>query len=138
MPTIPLRERPSWKALQQHHAEIGGRHLRDLFAEDPNRGERLCAEAAGLYLDYSKNRVTDETLSLLKRLADECGVAERSGGTGGKCGHGGNRVGRRPLSPETRHAVTLFWYSIRRSPDRPPPFRIHEIPRAAAARPMRS
>jgi glucose-6-phosphate 1-dehydrogenase len=48
MPTTPLRERPSWKALEKHHAEIGGRHLRDLFAEDPNRGKRLCAEAAGL------------------------------------------------------------------------------------------
>ena len=69
MPTIPLRERPSWKALEQHHAEIGGRHLRDLFAEEPGRGERLSAEAAGLYLDYSKNRVTDETLRLLLELA---------------------------------------------------------------------
>jgi glucose-6-phosphate isomerase len=65
MATIPLRERPSWKALEKHHAEIGGRHLRDLFAEDPDRGERLRAEAAGLYLDYSKNRITDGTLQLL-------------------------------------------------------------------------
>src|SRR5450432_235938 len=77
MPTIPLRERPSWKALEQHHAEIGGRHLRELFAEDPGRGERLTAEAAGLYLDYSKNRITDETLRLLVELAEESGVAER-------------------------------------------------------------
>jgi glucose-6-phosphate isomerase len=77
MPTIPLRERPSWKALEQHHAEIGGRHLRDLFAEDPNRGERLCAEAAGLYLDYSKNRITDETLQLLFQLARECQLEQR-------------------------------------------------------------
>ena len=77
MPTIPLRERPSWKALEQHHAEIGGRHLRELFAEDPGRGERLTAEAAGLYLDYSKNRVTDETMRLLVELAEESGVAER-------------------------------------------------------------
>jgi glucose-6-phosphate isomerase len=51
MPTIPLRERPSWKALEQHHADIGGRHLRDLFAEDAGRGERLTIEAAGLYLN---------------------------------------------------------------------------------------
>jgi glucose-6-phosphate isomerase len=77
MPTIPLRERPSWKALEQHYAEIGGRHLREMFAEDPGRGERLTAEAAGLYLDYSKNRVTDETLRLLIGLARECGLEER-------------------------------------------------------------
>ena len=77
MPTIPLRERPSWKALEQHHAEIGGRHLRELFAEDPCRGERLAAEAAGLYLDYSKNRVTDETLRLLLQLAQESGLEQR-------------------------------------------------------------
>jgi glucose-6-phosphate isomerase len=77
MPTIPLRERPSWKALEQHHAEIGGRHLRELFAEDPGRGERLTAEAAGLYLDYSKNRVTDETLRLLIALAGESGLEQR-------------------------------------------------------------
>jgi glucose-6-phosphate isomerase len=77
MPTIPLRERPSWKALEQHHAEIGGRHLRELFAEDPGRGERLTAEAAGLYLDYSKNRITDETLRLLIALAGESELEQR-------------------------------------------------------------
>jgi glucose-6-phosphate isomerase len=77
MPTIPLRERPSWKALEQHYSEIGGRHLRELFAEDPGRGERLSAEAAGLYLDYSKNRITDETLRLLIRLAEESGLEQR-------------------------------------------------------------
>ena len=55
MPTIPLRERPAWKALETHHAEIGGRHLRDLFADDPDRGERLCAEAAGLSLRRGQN-----------------------------------------------------------------------------------
>jgi glucose-6-phosphate isomerase len=72
MATIPLRERPSWKALEQHYAEIGGRHLRELFAEDAGRGDRMHAEAAGLYLDYSKNRITDETLRLLVALAQEC------------------------------------------------------------------
>jgi glucose-6-phosphate isomerase len=77
MPTIPLRERPSWKALEQHYAEVGGQHLRDLFAADPGRGERLTAEAAGLYLDYSKNRITDETLRLLLRLARESGLEDR-------------------------------------------------------------
>jgi glucose-6-phosphate isomerase len=77
MPTVPLRQRPAWKALEQHHSEIAGRHLRELFAEDPGRGERLSAEAAGLYLDYSKNRVTDETLRLLIGLAEEAGLEQR-------------------------------------------------------------
>ena len=77
MPTTPLRQRPAWKALEQHHSEIAGRHLRDLFAEDPGRGERLTAEAAGLYLDYSKNRVTDETMRLLIRLAEESDLEQR-------------------------------------------------------------
>jgi glucose-6-phosphate isomerase len=77
MPTTPLRQRPAWKALEQHYLEIGGQHLRDVFAADPGRGERLTAEAAGLYLDYSKNRITDETLALLRQLAQECGVEER-------------------------------------------------------------
>ena len=77
MPTTPLRQRPAWKALEQHHHEIGQRHLRDLFAADPGRGERLTAEGVGLYLDYSKNRVTDETLGLLLELARESGLEER-------------------------------------------------------------
>src|ERR1700684_545948 len=77
MPTIPLRERPAWKALEQHYSEIGGRHLRELFAGEPGRGERLTAEAAGLYLDYSKNRVTDETLRLLLQLAQESSLEQR-------------------------------------------------------------
>ncbi|HEV2243882.1 MAG TPA: glucose-6-phosphate isomerase [Streptosporangiaceae bacterium] len=76
-PAVPLRQRPAWKALEQHHSEIAGRHLRELFAEDPGRGERLTAEAAGLYLDYSKNRVTDETLLLLRQLAEESGLEQR-------------------------------------------------------------
>ena len=77
MPATALRERKAWQALERHYAEISGRHLRDLFAEDPGRGERLTAEAAGIYLDYSKNRVTDETMRLLIELAAESGVAER-------------------------------------------------------------
>jgi glucose-6-phosphate isomerase len=67
----PLRERPAFEALASHHSKMAGRHLRELFAEDPTRGERLCAEAAGLYLDYSKNRITDETLRLLFQLAEQ-------------------------------------------------------------------
>jgi len=77
MPTTPLRERKAWQALERHYADISGQHLRDLFAADPQRGERLSAEAAGIYLDYSKNRVTDETMRLLIELAAESGVAER-------------------------------------------------------------
>jgi glucose-6-phosphate isomerase len=73
---VPLRDRKAWQALERHHAKIGDRHLRDLFAEDPDRGERLTAEAAGLYLDYSKNRITDETIRLLIELAEECGVPQ--------------------------------------------------------------
>jgi glucose-6-phosphate isomerase len=77
MPATPLRERKAWQALERHYAEISGTHLRDLFAADPGRGERLTAEAAGIYLDYSKNRITDETLALLIELAEESGVAQR-------------------------------------------------------------
>jgi glucose-6-phosphate isomerase len=73
----PLRERPAWKALETHFQEVRGLHLRDLFASDPGRGERLVAEAAGLYLDYSKNRVTDETLRLLAELAEQSRLTDR-------------------------------------------------------------
>jgi glucose-6-phosphate isomerase len=77
MAVAPLPERKSWQALKRHHAEIAGLHLRELFAADSGRGERLTAEAAGLYLDYSKNRVTDETMELLVALAEESGVPEK-------------------------------------------------------------
>ena len=73
----PLTARQSWKALQAHQGRISDRHLRTLFAGDPTRGERLTAEAAGIYLDYSKNCVTDETITLLCRLAEESGLRER-------------------------------------------------------------
>jgi glucose-6-phosphate isomerase len=73
----PLRARPAWSALERHHEEIRDVHLRQLFADDPDRGERLTAQGAGLYLDYSKNRVTDETLGLLLALAEQSGLAER-------------------------------------------------------------
>jgi glucose-6-phosphate isomerase len=74
----PLRRRPAWQALTEHRRSSGDRHLRELFADDPGRGERLVAEGAGLFLDYSKNRVTDETISLLIALAQESGLAERT------------------------------------------------------------
>jgi glucose-6-phosphate isomerase len=73
----PLTARTSWKSLKAHQEKIRDLHLRKLFADDPKRGERLTAEAAGIFLDYSKNRVTDETLSLLRRLAEESGLRER-------------------------------------------------------------
>ncbi|HET8874920.1 MAG TPA: glucose-6-phosphate isomerase, partial [Casimicrobiaceae bacterium] len=72
-----LTRRPAWKALQTHCETVRHLHLRRLFADDPRRGERLAAEAAGLYLDYSKNRITDETLQLLLALAGECGLRAR-------------------------------------------------------------
>jgi len=72
-----LTATPSWRALAAHHAQIKDVHLRTLFADDPDRAERFCAEGAGLFLDYSKNRITDETLKLLLRLAEERGVAKR-------------------------------------------------------------
>ncbi len=77
MSLTPLRDRVAYKALERHHGEIAGRHLRELFEQDPGRGERLTAGACGLYLDYSKNRVTDETIRLLLDLAEESGVTQR-------------------------------------------------------------
>src|SRR2546426_1750417 len=66
----------AWTALQSHHKTVSKLHLRQLFADDPKRGERMTAEAAGIYLDYSKNRITDETLKLIQ-LAEESGLQER-------------------------------------------------------------
>jgi len=72
-------ELPAWQALQAHLEQVRPLHLRQLFADDPTRGERLAVEAEGLYLDYSKHRVTDETIALLLRLAEACGLGERIG-----------------------------------------------------------
>jgi glucose-6-phosphate isomerase len=72
-----LRETTSWRELERHRADVGDVHLRELFAQDPGRGERLTAEAEGLFLDYSKHRVTDETMRLLVGLAHERGLSER-------------------------------------------------------------
>jgi len=73
----PLAERQAWNALEAHYKTVRELHLRELFADDPKRGERMATEAAGLYLDYSKNRITDETLKLLLQLAEESGLRER-------------------------------------------------------------
>ena len=78
-PIAPLTERAAWKALAAHYPKLRELHLRKLFAEDPKRGERLTAEGAGLFLDYSKNRVTEETMGLLVRLAEESGLRARIG-----------------------------------------------------------
>jgi len=74
-----LTQSPAWQALAAHHSSVRDTRLRNLFAEDPQRGERFTAEAAGLYLDYSKNRITDETMHLLLQLAEERGVRQRIG-----------------------------------------------------------
>jgi glucose-6-phosphate isomerase len=74
---VPLARRPAWKALRAHYRDVREWHLRQLFADDPRRGERLTAEAVGLYLDYSKNRITDETLKLLVELAEQSGLRDR-------------------------------------------------------------
>jgi len=76
-PLVPLTRRPAWTALQEHCRQIRDTHLRTLFADDPSRGERLTLEAVGLYVDYSKNRITDETIRLLLQLAEESGLRAR-------------------------------------------------------------
>ncbi len=78
MPSVrTLKDRPAWRALEKHYEELRGTHLRELFAADQTRGERLVAEAAGLYLDYSKNRITGDTVGLLAALAEQSGLADR-------------------------------------------------------------
>src|SRR5260370_1109531 len=77
MSVTPLPERPAWKALEAHYQKIKPLHLRNLFADDPKRGERMTTEAVGIYLDYSKNRLTDETFKLLLRLAEESDLRGR-------------------------------------------------------------
>src|SRR6266705_3168410 len=73
----PLTHRPSWQKLEEHYYTARNLHLRMLFAEDPHRGERFALEAVGIYLDYSKNRVTRETIQLLLELAESSGLHER-------------------------------------------------------------
>ena len=75
----PLPKHKAWKALQSHYKKVRELHLRKLFADDPERGERMTAEAVGLFLDYSKNRITDETIKLLIELAEESGLQSRIG-----------------------------------------------------------
>src|SRR5271168_2879156 len=73
----PLPQRAAWKALESHYAKIRELHLTKLFADDPKRGERLTAEAIGIYFDYSKNRITDETVRLLLQLTEQSGLRSR-------------------------------------------------------------
>jgi glucose-6-phosphate isomerase len=77
MTIAPLRKRSAWTALEDHHRKIKSVHLRQLFAEDARRGEHFAAEAVGIYLDYSKNRITNETLTLLLLLAEQSGLRQR-------------------------------------------------------------
>ena len=79
MPIAPLRDRPAYAALAEHYPKIQGRHLRELFAEDATRGEQFSAQAVGIYLDYSKNLITEETLDLLLQLARESGLERHRG-----------------------------------------------------------
>ena len=74
---LPVRDRPAWSALRAHHDEVSIAHLRDLFAADPGRAERMSADAVGLHLDFSKHRIVDETVRLLLQLAEESGLRER-------------------------------------------------------------
>jgi glucose-6-phosphate isomerase len=73
----PLRQRPAWSALTAHHRRIAPLHLRELFAKDPGRGGRLTVEAAGIFLDFSENHITDETMALLVQLAAGSGLRDR-------------------------------------------------------------
>ena len=98
-----LTERPAWKAFGAHHQHVRGLHLRRLFADDPGRGERMTAQAAGIFLDYSKNLVTDETLKLLLQLAEESGL--RAGST---------RCSRARRSTSRRTAPSCTWRCERR------------------------
>src|SRR5262249_32687928 len=75
--TTPLKSRPAWGALQSNYDAIRDASLRELFSADPGRAERMCAEGAGLFLDYSKNRITDETIALLIELAEQSGLRAR-------------------------------------------------------------
>jgi glucose-6-phosphate isomerase len=77
MELAPLRQRPAWQALEAHYEAVRNRHLRELFAQDPQRAEKFSLDAVGVLLDYSKNRITDETLRLLLDLADQSGIRER-------------------------------------------------------------
>ncbi len=108
-PAQLLTGRPAWKALAEHYQAVRGVHMRQFFADDPRRGERLTAEAAGLYLDYSKQRITDDTIRLLLGLVRECGLHERIAAM-----FGGERINvteRRAVlhialrAPETEHIV---------------------------------
>ncbi len=77
MSSTALRQRPAWKALQAHYQDVRSLHLRQLFKDEPNRDQRFAAEAVGIYFDYSKNRITSETLQMLLRLAEECDLRSR-------------------------------------------------------------
>ena len=74
--TPSVSKSPAWKAIKKHKKEIGKTHIRTLFQQDPDRAKRMTLEAAGLFMDYSKNRATDQTFQLLLQLARDCGLRE--------------------------------------------------------------
>ncbi len=98
---LPLSQRPAWTVLTGHVEQVRGTYLRELFDADPERGTRLTAEAVGIFLDYSKNRVTDETLSLLLELAEQSLLRERIDAmfTGEKIRHHGGPCGAARRAP---------------------------------------
>jgi glucose-6-phosphate isomerase len=79
MTTLPVRQRLAWKALETHFAQVSGYHLRTLFMQDPSRGERFSAESEGIYLDYSKNRITEETIRIRGSRSSPCCPANAEG-----------------------------------------------------------
>ena len=110
-----LTARPAWKALVAHHKKIRNVHLRQLFADDPKRGERLTVEAAGLFLDYSKNRITDETLKLLLKLAEECGLRSASTPCSTVKRSTSRKIARSCTSPCARREAHRSWWTARTS-----------------------
>src|SRR3546814_6917137 len=105
-----LTRRPQWAALQAHAEAVAGRHLRELFAADPARGQRLSAEGAGLYLDYSKQRVDEDALRLLLELAEACGLPARTAAM-----FGGERINRTEDRSRSEEHTTELQSRMRRS-----------------------
>ncbi len=124
-----LRRLPAWQALQQHAAVLGDKHLRQLFADDPRRGETFSVEDVGLYLDYSKQRIDADTLRLLRELATACELPQRTEAmfrgkrinrTEDRAGPKGQKEHRarvQPRTPPSSHcAIDILWHNSPRAP----------------------
>ena len=107
---LPLTERPAWRELGQHFQEVRDLELKHLFAADQDRARHLAAEACDIYLDYSKNRITEVTLRLLVKLARECGLPERI-----EAMFSGQRIKRKPTTPSSAH---MSWPGVASSATR--------------------